>query len=125
MSSAIRRRKPDISLAISSDRVRADATAAQHKIRVLKQIVMELQRELESLNQVPTPAVEQGLDFYDEVSHFEIEMIKRALAFVDGHQKKAAQLLNLKESTLGAKIKRYCIQLGPLPAPAQRNHGKS
>ena len=120
MSSRIRRRRHDLSL-VSSDHVRSDAVATQDKIRLLKQLVTELQRELESLNQVPTPAVEQGLDFYYEVSRFEIEMIRRALVFVGGHQGNAAQLLNLKETTLGAMIKRYCIQPGSLEQSAKRN----
>jgi transcriptional regulator with GAF, ATPase, and Fis domain len=126
MSSAVRGNE-DINLAISSDRVRAEAVAAQDKVRVLKQMAMELQRGLESLNQVPTPAVEQGLDFYHEVSHFEIELIKRALTFVEGHQGKAARLLNLNASTLGSKIKHYQIQLDhPVsPASEQQNNGES
>jgi transcriptional regulator with GAF, ATPase, and Fis domain len=120
MSSTIRRRKQDISLVSSSDRVRSEAAATQDKIRLLRQLMTELQRELESLNQVPTPAVEQGLDFYYEVSRFESEMIRRALVFVGGHQGNAAQLLNLKETTLGAKIKRYCIQPGALRDVGQK-----
>ena len=61
---------------------------------------MELQRGLESLNQVPTPTVEHGLDFYHDVRHFEIELIKHALMVVEGHQGKAARLLNLNASNL-------------------------
>ena len=125
MSSAIRRRKNDINLAISANHARDDAAAVRDKIHLLKQLAMKLQRELESLNQVPTPAVERGLDFYDEVRRFEIELIKRALAVVGGHQGKAAQLLNLKETTLGAKIKRYYIDFGPFAATARGNNGKS
>jgi Bacterial regulatory protein, Fis family. len=113
MSSALRRRKGGIRLVNSSDRIRGETAAARDKIHLLKQLVLELQRELESLNQVPIPAVEQGLDFYDEVSQFEIQMIKRALTLVNGHQGRAARLLNLKETTIGAKIKRYCIQPAP------------
>ena len=126
MSLAVRG-KEDISLAISSDRVRAEAVAARDKIRLLKQLVMELLQGLESLNQVPTPAVEQGLDFYHEVSNFEIELIKRALTFVEGHQGKAARLLNLNASTLGSKIKHYQIQLRHPVSPAlgQQNNGQS
>ena len=126
MSSAVRG-KEDISLAISSDHVRAEAVAARDKIRLLKQLVMQLLQGLESLNQVPTPAVEQGLDFYHEVSNFEIELIKRALTFVEGHQGKAARLLNLNASTLGSKIKHYQIQLRhPVgPASGRQNNGQS
>jgi len=80
------------------------------KIRALQRLAIELQSQLESLNRVPTPAVEEGLDFYTEVSRFEIELIKRALRVADGHQKKAARLLNLNCTTLNAMIKRYYIK---------------
>jgi hypothetical protein len=76
-----------------------------------------LQSELDSLQQFQTAPVEQGLDFYTEVSHFEIEMIKRALLAANGHQAKAAQLVHLKSNTLNAMIKRYYIQLGHLATP--------
>ena len=123
MSSAVRGNE-DIGLAISSDLARAEAVAAQDKIRLLKQLVMELQQGLESLNRVPTPAVERGLDFYHEVSHFEIELIKRALTFVEGHQRKAARLLNLNASTLGSKIKHYQIQIGHPASPVSGQQNK-
>ena len=83
------------------------AIREQNKLRALQQLANELQSQLESLNRVPIPAVEEGLDFYTEVSRFETEMIKRALTVADGHQKKAARLLNLKCTTLNAMIKRY------------------
>ena len=123
MSSVIRGNE-DIGLAISSDLARAEAVAAQDKIRLLKQLVMELQQGLDSLNRVPTPAVEHGLDFYHEVSHFEIELIKRALTFVEGHQRKAARLLNLNASTLGSKIKHYQIQIGHPASPVSGQQNK-
>ncbi len=50
-----------------------------------------------------------GLDFYDEVSRFEIDLIRRALLQTGGHQVQAAKLLNLKVTTLNSKIKHYNI----------------
>jgi transcriptional regulator with GAF, ATPase, and Fis domain len=85
---------------------------------------MELQQGLDSLNQVPTPSVEHGLDFYHEVSHFEIELIKRALTFVEGHQRNAARLLNLNASTLGSKIKHYQIHIGHPVSPVSGQQKK-
>lgn len=110
MSSAIERRTANISLVSSSSTARARALAAREKIRFLKHLAIEMQRELEALTQVPTPTVEQGIDFYAEVSRFERKMIRCALEFADGHQGIAAQLLNLKTTTLHAMIKRYHIQ---------------
>ena len=117
MSSSIRLRTADISLATRCRSGRAQAAIAQDKICVLKELVMELHLQLESLNQVPTPAVEQGIDFYTEVSRFEIEMIKRTLHFTEGHQGRAAQMLNLNTTTLGAMIKCYNIHVVPTIKP--------
>lgn len=92
--------------------------AARERLRLLKQLTMELQQGLESLDQAPTPDFERGLDFYQEVTRFEITLIRRSLMLTAGHQGKAARLLNLKASTLGAKIKHYEIQLGHPNSPA-------
>jgi DNA-binding NtrC family response regulator len=56
-------------------------------------------------------SLEQGVDFYNEVSRFEIELIQRALLHTTGHQRRAASLLNLKVTTLHSKIKHYKISL--------------
>ena len=57
-----------------------------------------------------------GIDFYEAVERFEIDLIERALRETDGHQKRAARLLGLKYTTLHAKLKHYKIRL-PAPAP--------
>lgn len=49
-------------------------------------------------------------DFYDNVCRFEIIMIKRALRQAEGNQRKAAQLLGIKATTLNSKIKRYGVE---------------
>jgi DNA-binding NtrC family response regulator len=53
--------------------------------------------------------VRSGIDFYDEVEKFEVELIKRALERTGGHQTRAAKLLNIKITTLNSKIKKYKI----------------
>ena len=53
-----------------------------------------------ALDETPMPDFKQGLDFYQEVSRFEITLIRRALMFTEGHQGKAARLLNLNATTL-------------------------
>lgn len=95
---------------VSEDHAQALA-AARAKLRLLKQLTMELQRGLESLDETPMPDFKQGLDFYQEVSRFEITLIRRALMFTEGHQGKAARLLNLNATTLSVKIKHYHIHL--------------
>jgi DNA-binding NtrC family response regulator len=52
-----------------------------------------------------------GISFYDEVSRFEIELIRRALEITGGHQSKAAKLLGMNNTTLNSKIKGYHIKI--------------
>jgi transcriptional regulator with GAF, ATPase, and Fis domain len=66
---------------------------------------------VQNINEVNTLTIENGFDFYDEVSRFEIDLIKRALLQTGGHQVHAAKLLNLKVTTLNSKIKHYGISL--------------
>ena len=89
-----------------------ETAAFQNKISLLKQLNRELQQGLEELGEAETPRVDFGIDFYDAVSRFEIQLIKQALRLTKGHQKKAARLLKLNATTLGAKIKHYQIQMG-------------
>ncbi|HEY0006541.1 MAG TPA: helix-turn-helix domain-containing protein [Pyrinomonadaceae bacterium] len=87
----------------------SDGAASENKVKTLKQLVVKLLREVQSLNQVQSLEIQQGIDFYDEVSRFEIDIIKRALLHTGGNQVRAARLLNLKVTTLNSKIKHYQI----------------
>jgi len=53
--------------------------------------------------------IARGVNFYDEVKKFEIDLIRRALDQTGGHQSRAAQLLGLNATTLNSKIKAYNI----------------
>jgi len=55
----------------------------------------------------------RGVNFYDEVRRFEIDLIRRALDQTGGHQSRAARLLGMNATTLNSKIKTYNIQLRP------------
>ena len=55
--------------------------------------------------------VSRGINFYDEVRRFEIDIIRRALDQTGGHQSRAARLLGMNATTLNSKIKSYNIQL--------------
>lgn len=55
--------------------------------------------------------IARGVNFYDEVKRFEIDLIRRALDQTGGHQSRAARLLGLNATTLNSKIKSYNIQL--------------
>ena len=49
----------------------------------------------------------RGVNFYDEVKRFEIDLIRRALDQTGGHQSRAARFLGLNATTLNSKIKTY------------------
>ncbi len=84
---------------------------SRNSIETLRELTLRLFREVQSLSENPRLNVRDGLDFYDEVSRFEIELINRALLYTGGHQGRAARLLNLKVTTLNSKIKHYNIKL--------------
>lgn len=98
-------------MSAESSNEKEELTPARNKITSLRELTLRLLREVQSLTEVPSINFESGLDFYDEVSRFEIELIRRALFQTRGHQGRAARLLNLKVTTLNSKIKHYNIQL--------------
>jgi DNA-binding NtrC family response regulator len=53
--------------------------------------------------------IAKGVNFYDEVKKFEVDIIRRALDQTGGHQSRAARLLGLNATTLNSKIKTYNI----------------
>ncbi|OLE54936.1 MAG: hypothetical protein AUG51_05875 [Acidobacteria bacterium 13_1_20CM_3_53_8] len=55
--------------------------------------------------------ISRGVNFYDEVRRFEIDLIRRALEQTGGHQSRAARLLGMNATTLNSKIKTYNISL--------------
>jgi DNA-binding protein Fis len=83
---------------------------SRRRITALKQLTLELVREVQSIGEVKVLDVDNGLDFYNEVTRFEIDLITRALVLTGGHQARAAKLLNLKGTTLNSKIKLYKIK---------------
>ncbi|HMS09667.1 MAG TPA: sigma-54 dependent transcriptional regulator [Pyrinomonadaceae bacterium] len=54
--------------------------------------------------------IARGVNFYDEVKRFEIDLIRRALEQTGGHQSRAARLLGLNATTLNSKLKTYQIK---------------
>lgn len=80
-------------------------------LKNLRDLTLRLLREVQSIGEVHTVNLDSGLDFYAEVSRFEVDLIKRALVQTAGHQGRAARLLNLKVTTLNSKIKHYNLSL--------------
>ena len=77
--------------------------------KALANEIETLQAELSSDNNRDKPVEidEQGLDFYNEIERYEIELIKSALNHCAGNQSQAARLLHMKSTTLNAKMKHY------------------
>ncbi len=87
----------------------SESVTARNNIAALQELVLRLLSEVQCINETSPLNIENGCDFYDEVSRFEIDLIKRALLQTGGHQVQAARLLNLKVTTLNSKIKHYHI----------------
>jgi transcriptional regulator with GAF, ATPase, and Fis domain len=80
----------------------------------LRHLISSLINEVDTLDRSFVPITEafftaecDGICFYEEVERFEIALIKAALQRTNGHQVRAARLLNLNPTTLNAKIRQY------------------
>jgi len=93
-----------------------EPAASSLKVKTLKELTLALLREVESLKGHEKFEGRPNLDFADEVRRFETELIRWALMHTGGHQRRAARILNIKVTTLNAKIKRYGIRPHALPA---------
>ena len=92
------------------------ASELEHRVQQLTHLAKALASEVETLQlELATDRnrdklVEfdnQGIDFYQEIERYEIELIKSALNRCNGNQTKAARLLRMKSTTLNAKMKHY------------------
>lgn len=83
----------------------------KNNLNSLKEVVLQLLCDLQRVEEVNALDIESGFDFYQEVSRFEIDLIKRALLKTGGNQVRAARLLKLNVTTLNSKIKRHNISL--------------
>jgi DNA-binding NtrC family response regulator len=86
------------------------------KIKTLKELTLALLQEVESLKGGEDFGGRVSVNFADEVRRFETDLIRWALMHSGGHQRRAARILNMKVTTLNAKIKRYGILPHALPA---------
>ena len=86
----------------------ADSTV-DARLNTLRETVLMLLDEVESLAISKPVDIKSGARFSDEVRQFEVSLIRTALGRTSGSQTRAAKLLGLKPTTLNAKIKRYGI----------------
>ena len=90
--------------------------AASVRLKTLREMTLALLQEIESIKGHGSFEARPTVDFADEVRRFETDLIRWALMRTGGHQRRAARMLNLKVTTLNAKIKRYRIQPHAQPA---------
>ena len=84
-------------------------TSVDVRLNTLRETVLQLLDEVESLAISRPVDIKRGARFSDEVRQFEVSLIRTALGRTSGSQTRAARLLGLKPTTLNAKIKRYGI----------------
>lgn len=97
----------------------AAASPRSKTIHRLRELATSIFAEAESLLLEQTLAelgvrshrleVSTGISFYDEVTRFEMDLIKLALQQAQGNQARAARLLGLGTTTLNWKIRQYGI----------------
>ena len=86
------------------------ASNVDARLNTLRETVLQLLEEVESLAISKPVDIKNGARFSDEVRQFEVSLIRTALGRTSGSQTRAARLLGLKPTTLNAKIKRYGLQ---------------
>lgn len=91
-------------------------SATTNRLEALKVLSQSLLREVEAMRQSSrqerslSADIESGtIDLDRELQRYEVELIRCALVRTGGRQRRAAKLLNVKISTLNAKIKRFGI----------------
>lgn len=76
------------------------------KLEAINRIANVVLNEIEHIESQNSTNAE-GMNFYEEIQHFEVELIRYALNQAGGNQRRAAQILNIKPTTLNSKLKRF------------------
>ena len=82
-----------------------DAQELHTKLATMRDLIVSLQAELENLQTINLPVMDDDFDFYREVERYERKLIQNALRRCGGSQVKAARLLKMKPTTLNSKMK--------------------
>lgn len=97
------------------------SSVMNNRLEALKVLSQSLLREVEALksnakseSEIIEEVKDGKIDLEKEVQKYEVELIRCALVRTGGRQRRAAKLLNVKISTLNAKIKRYGISTSGL-----------
>lgn len=87
----------------------ASTAATENRLEALRVLSNSILREVEALKKAKNVVLPGKINLADEVQRFEKDLIRCALLRTGGKQRQAARLLNVKVTTLNAKIKRYGI----------------
>ena len=88
--------------------------AMENRLEALRVLSNSILREVEALKKAKNVVMPHKINLAEEVQRFEMDLIRCALLRTGGKQRQAARLLNVKVTTLNAKIKRYGIPLNGL-----------
>lgn len=83
-----------------------------HNLSLIRALVNTLHIEIETLDSDSSDQIgDEPVDLTEKVREYEAKLIRSALLKTGGNQRRAADLLRLKTSTLNAKIKQLGIQI--------------
>jgi transcriptional regulator with GAF, ATPase, and Fis domain len=80
-----------------------------NRLSSLREVALTLLDAVDSLRSSQPVSRDHHISLQDEVHRFEADLIRAALERTGGNQAHAARLLDVKHTTLNAKIKRYRI----------------
>ena len=92
--------------------------ALDSRLEALREVALNLLKEVESLQRAQPPHPDRKLRLHDEVQQFEIDLIRTTLDRTNGNQTRAARLLGVNLTTLNTKIKRLKISFAGQEAEA-------
>jgi transcriptional regulator with GAF, ATPase, and Fis domain len=87
------------------------SAAMENRLEALRVLSTSILREVEALKKARNNILPQKINLAEEVQRYEMDLIRCALLRTGGRQRQAARLLNVKVTTLNAKIKRYGISI--------------
>lgn len=87
------------------------AAIVNNRVEALKALSNSLLLELEALRVEGDRRSTDKIDLAGEVERLQIDLIRMALLRTGGRQRAAARLLNVKPTTLHAKIKRFGLEV--------------
>lgn len=105
---------------VTADKQKKVHEGINGKLQLLKDVAAAINTAAEILeervHENPVLEPKEKIDFYEQVSHFETRLIQQAMVQTNGNQKRAAELLGIKNTTLNQMLKRYNL----LPALAKK-----